>query len=170
MVLIGLHTCREYTVFHMSKKNKKTMVLQILAILVRVAADHLKNAKDFCTQSRRKALKYCRKRFRVGSLEEVLAVSVVPDRESVCSDSEKFEKWMRAILTNQPKEVVTTIVPDRQTFFIRAEAQHNDMCSLRLLFLLSLFFHIAADTLLVPTCLLVFLPHTPSLSTVDRRH
>lgn len=46
---------------------KKTMVLQILAILVRVAADHLKkNTEDFCIRSRRKALKYDRKRFGVG--------------------------------------------------------------------------------------------------------
>lgn len=40
MVLMGFYTCRENTECFISVK-KKTMVLQILAILVRVAADHL---------------------------------------------------------------------------------------------------------------------------------
>lgn len=67
MVLMGFYTCRENTECFISVK-KKPMVLQILAILVRVAADHLnkKNAEDFCIRSRRKAFKYDRKRFGVG--------------------------------------------------------------------------------------------------------
>lgn len=44
MVLMGFYTCRENTECFISVK-KKTMLLQILAILVRVAADHLNKKK-----------------------------------------------------------------------------------------------------------------------------